>query len=448
MLPSQCKGLTNSPKGEASAADCKQACCDILDCTTWQWTSVKHPRENERCWIGHCKDPPTNNSQWIGAVAQTSNVSFKEFDWTFNDSSWQVIEVPHDFIITLPYSNTTGSRKTGYFPRSNAFYRKHFRLPSSWMGQQIYLRFEGVYKVATVYINGKYVRQYGGSDSAYTQFLVRLDNLTNVQYGASSPANVIAIHIDGSYGTEHWYSGAGLYRSVHLEHFAMVHVAYDSFFVPSTVQSVGATNQAKAAFRPQLTVVNGGAEAATDLAVHFTIFGAEGNNVGQTTVSVAHTIPPGGSLSVSGQVTVANATLWGVQNPYLYTVQAALTHQATALVDNMTVTTGVREFRWDADQGLFLNRERVKLRGFCHHDDFTVVPTPIWHLTNLLYYLNIWHLTNLLYYLNIWHLTNLLYLPYEYGLSSPIGRGYGHAGPRVALPRHAEQRGRQQRLEK
>ena len=70
---------------------------------------------------------------------------------------------------------------------------------------------------------------------------------------------------------------------------------------------------------------------------------------------------------------------------------------------------------------------------------------PYTHITNLLYYLNVRHLTNLLHYLNIRHLTNL---QYKYGICSPIGRGHGHAGPRVALPRHAEQRGRQQRLEK
>ena len=383
MLLQKCKGLTNSPKGQDSAAACKQACCDSLSCMAWQWTSAKHPREDERCWIGNCKDELFNNSAWIGAVVPKRNISFKEFEWAFNDASWEIVEAPHDFIITLPYSNTSGSHKTGYFPRSNAFYRKHFRLPSSWKGDQIYLRFEGVYKIATVYVNGNFVREYGGSDSAYTQFLVRLDNLTNVQFGTSSEANVIAIHIDGTYGTEHWYSGAGLYRSVHLEHFEAVHVAYDSFFVPSSVQSLHATIAGPVAiFQPQLTLENGGVTAASDLAVHFTILDDSGNIVGQTDVSKIHTIARGASLSVSGQVTVSNATLWGVGQPYLYTVQAAVTNAQGTTIDQVTVTTGVREFRWDADQGLYLNDERVKLRGFCHHDDFTGVgmamPDRVW----------------------------------------------------------------------
>ena len=50
----------------------------------------------------------------------------------YDDSAWPLVDAPHDYIVTQPFSNATGSKKTGYFPRSNAVYRKHFALPAAW----------------------------------------------------------------------------------------------------------------------------------------------------------------------------------------------------------------------------------------------------------------------------------------------------------------------------
>ena len=55
----------------------------------------------------------------------------------------------------------------------------------------------------------------GGSAAAYTEFTLRLDNRTELRYGPGQP-NLLAIYVDGTYGHEHWYAGAGLYRSVHM----------------------------------------------------------------------------------------------------------------------------------------------------------------------------------------------------------------------------------------
>jgi len=54
------------------------------------------------------------------------------------------VNAPHDFIIGMPYvanasecSKASGCTKfkDGFFPRSNGFYRKHFRLPASWAAE-------------------------------------------------------------------------------------------------------------------------------------------------------------------------------------------------------------------------------------------------------------------------------------------------------------------------
>ena len=110
-------------------------------------------------------------------------------------------------------------------------YRKHFTLPTEWRGDRVALRFEGVYKSAEVWINGHIIKSYGGSAGlggwsaeAYTEFEVRLDNLTSLTYGNGAKPNVIAIYVSGQPGNEHWYTGAGLYRSVHLIHSNLLHI--------------------------------------------------------------------------------------------------------------------------------------------------------------------------------------------------------------------------------
>ena len=68
---------------------------------------------------------------------------------------------------------------------AQSWYRKHWSLPSDWFTEAVAharaqsdssrtlaapfalnLRFEGIYKVATVYLNGKLVATYGGSSAA------------------------------------------------------------------------------------------------------------------------------------------------------------------------------------------------------------------------------------------------------------------------------------------
>jgi beta-galactosidase len=53
----------------------------------------------------------------------------------FDDSSWQVLDVPHDWAIYLTpvdLPNTSGA--TGFLQTGLAWYRKHFTLPPSLAG--------------------------------------------------------------------------------------------------------------------------------------------------------------------------------------------------------------------------------------------------------------------------------------------------------------------------
>ena len=261
----------------------------------------------------------------------------------------------------------------------DAVYRKHFALPSTWHGDRVSLHFEGVYKTAHVCINGALVKTYGGSAGtggwsaeAYTEFEVRLDNITSVSFNAP---NLIAIYVNGDPGNEHWYTGAGLYRSVQLVRTHLIHVDPLATYFPAVLATdirTGKNPHVPAAVHPTLGLVNDGTETVS-VEVRIQIFDSMhrlvSNSSSVVTVAAAST-----SSTTLPDIIVPSPVLWSIQNPHLYSVQTDLIHSVTgALLDSFTRTLGIRSVRWDYDSGFHLNGRNVKLRGFCHHDSFTGV---------------------------------------------------------------------------
>ena len=274
-------------------------------------------------------------------------------------------------------------------------YRKHFTLPGTWRGDHVALRFEGVYKSAQVWINGRTVKSYGGSAGrggwsaeAYTEFEVRLDNLTNLVFDGTN-SNVVAIYVNGEPGNEHWYTGAGLYRSVHLIHSKLLHIDPLSSYFPSVEVSTservaGDASASTATVQPQVGLVNH-ARIAMTVDVVARVLDAEGKLVGTASHTATAASKSENVIVRLPAITIISPHLWGIQTPYLYTVVTdVLDASSRQVLDSVNTTIGVRSIRWDYDHGFFLNGKNIKLRGFCHHDSFTGVgmamPDRVWLL--------------------------------------------------------------------
>lgn len=54
------------------------------------------------------------------------------------------------------------------------------------------------------------------------------------------------------------------------------------------------------------------------------------------------------------------------------TLQATVT-VGGAVVDSTNQSVGIRNLAWDAQRGLMVNEQRVKMRGACNHESFTGV---------------------------------------------------------------------------
>jgi hypothetical protein len=371
-----CQGLTNEPLAAGSAQACHDACCEAHDCFVWNFkANGTAPPVGSRCWMGQCQGPHhLNTPGWVSGVATIPDVPSGCANNT-NDSSWELVDLPHDYIITLPVAQNENPGG-GYFPRKSAVYRKHFVLPQTWQGDRISIYFEGVFKIASIFVNGNSISlPNNDSAHAYTGFEVRLDTESSISYGPSHP-NVIAVAVDGSRGSEHWYAGAGIYRSVHLIHTALTHLEPLSIYTPAVLSPPGAVRAgattADAVVKPVVKVVNDAPSTAA-ITVQVRVYEYCGTSVvGNSSTVLA--LAAGDEQAVAlPDITMREASLWSIQAPHLYVAQCIISDDTGKVLDQVNSTFGVRTTVWDADHGFTLNGDTVKLRGFCHHDDFTGV---------------------------------------------------------------------------
>ena len=134
---------------------------------------------------------------------------------------WQAVRLPHDAMLT-------GERRpdapaaTGYYPGGVWEYTKTFRAPEEWRDQRVTVLFEGAYRSAQVYVNDDLA---GGRPFGYSEFAIALDPFLRV-----GEDNTIRVELRAG-DDSRWYSGAGLYRNVHLIVTPLVHLALDGVVI-------------------------------------------------------------------------------------------------------------------------------------------------------------------------------------------------------------------------
>ncbi|GGM98638.1 glycoside hydrolase family 2 TIM barrel-domain containing protein [Streptomyces fuscichromogenes] len=263
------------------------------------------------------------------------------------------VRLPHDAMIeqrrTSPGGEVTMETAGGaYFPGGVFEYRKTFLVPEEFRGKRIFVEFEGVYRDATVYINGDYAgqRPYG-----YSHFRIDADRF--LRFGEE---NVIRVEAR-AHQDSRWYTGAGIYRDTWLLVGEVVRIAPDSLRV--TTPDIDGS---RAVVEVATDVVNDSIEVRT-LPVATEILDAAGTVVAGDVSKV--TVLPGESATVRQRLYVSSPALWSTASPTLYDCRVTLGD-----VDEEAVTFGMRTLQLDPQHGLRVNGETVNLRGACvHHDN-------------------------------------------------------------------------------
>jgi beta-galactosidase len=274
---------------------------------------------------------------------------------SFADAAWRTVDLPHDWSIeSKPEKDNPSGSGEGFFPGGVGWYRKAFHAPAEWKGKRVSVEFDGVYRDATVYLNG---HKLGTHPYGYTAFSFDLTPELSFE-----GANVLAVRVDNSaQPNSRWYSGSGIYRHVRVVVTEPVHVAHWGVFV-ATTEASGAS--AKVAIR---TRVANESSADSEVSVETVLFAKGGTRVGS--VESKQKIGPGGEEEAAQELSVAKPELWSPESPSMYSAVSTL-RKDEKVVDQLTTPFGIRTLAWSADKGLLLNGKAVKLTGgSVHHDN-------------------------------------------------------------------------------
>ena len=106
------------------------------------------------------------DEHWRFTRGDTSGAEQTRFD----DSTWSLVNLPHDWSIAGPFSQDHPSGGGGgYLPGGVGWYRKTFSLAQADLGKMVSIEFDGVYKNCNVWINGhlvSFTNMPGGSRQA------------------------------------------------------------------------------------------------------------------------------------------------------------------------------------------------------------------------------------------------------------------------------------------
>ena len=82
------------------------------------------------------------------------------------------------------------------------------------------------------------------------------------------------------------------------------------------------------------------------------------------------------SVTISTVITVKHAELWSIPRPFIYTLVTHLEQRdptnshTVQFLDSVNTTVGLRTAVFKENDGFHLNGQRVRLKGFCNHNDF------------------------------------------------------------------------------
>ena len=274
------------------------------------------------------------------------------------DGAWRKLDLPHDWAIEGPFRlELTG--ETGKLPwKGIGWYRKHFKVPATDSGKQIFLDFDGAMAYAQIWLNGQYV---GTWPYGYNSF--RMDLTPFVQFGKE---NIVAVRLDTEKWDSRWYPGAGIYRHVWIVKTSPVHVGHWGTFITTPQIS-----DASATVKMDLTIENQGKSAA-EATIQTVIHELDGKNKPGIKVatfkSVMLKLEAGKSSTINSEAKVNNPKRWDIKSPNRYVAKTTIA-VGGKIIETYNTPFGIRTTEFTARNGFLLNGRRVEIQGTCNHHD-------------------------------------------------------------------------------
>jgi len=256
-------------------------------------------------------------------------------------SAWATVQMPNEFA-SLGFQLT---------PNWEYPCRRIVRIPSDYRSSRIFLRFDGVYGHARVWVNGVYLREHCGGftswDAEITEHVTAGQDAELV-LGITDRSDDIS---QASYYAKH--SIAGILRSVTL-------FAVPRSFVSSLITEATLDSQYRNGVMHISATINGGFVGSAVLRLELT------GDDGKPVVLKPNEIPiDSRSKRTDIDIAVPAPKRWDSEHPNLYLLEAALTVDGT-VTEAIQRRIGFRTVQRAGNQ-LMVNGQPVKLRGVCRH---------------------------------------------------------------------------------
>lgn len=291
--------------------------------------------------------------------AQKKGESEKWFAPEYDDSTWEVVSVPHTWNVMEKYSKFNGL----------AWYRYQLTVPETLQDMHLRLRFQAVFYLARIWVNGVYVGEHEGG---YTPFEFDVSALLK-----PGQANLITVQVDNKIGPVRipaelrtgwsfdWWNYGGIVRSVSLEATNLVYITGQKIVVMPRLTGMDEADQAEITSTVEIENISQG---QFDGLVNFSILQEDTRQVvfdsGQ---GEAVSIAPGQTFSLKLSTTITDPKLWHFDHPNLYVLVVSVKKDGQE-VHHLESIFGIRSVELKNGQ-MILNGEPVRLVGVTRHAD-------------------------------------------------------------------------------
>ena len=336
----------------------------------------------DRGWkfaFGNAADPAKDfgcGTEYFNYLTKANSIhNTGPYSMKFDDSGWEPVDVPHDFVVRLPFSaeasHSHGYKTVGWkYPETSVgWYRRTFRLDSLDRGKHVAITFDGIFRDSRVWVNGFYC---GGEPSGYLSQTYDITDYAN--FGGE---NVVCVRADATLEEGWFYEGGGIYRHVWLTTTSPLHIAQDGISISTTFRK----GYSRALLNVRTDLFNASHDTVRG-SVRYSVLDAEGRQIAATTDEGNPTrrlrfLPMQTRRSAFQYIIpIDNPQLWSPDTPYLYTLVAEVIVGGKT-VDNKAVRFGVRDVVFDKDRGLLLNGKPLKIKGVNMHQDHAGVGAAI-----------------------------------------------------------------------
>jgi hypothetical protein len=277
----------------------------------------------------------------------------KTVEWQFfcssgmNSGKWTTIAVPSCWEQQGFGAYNYGHDKFEKRLNETGTYKYKFDVPSIWKNREVVIVFDGVMTDAEVKINGKLAGPI--HQGAFYQFKYDISKLLN--FGKVNELEVfVKKHSDNltvsraEREADFWVFG-GIFRPVFLEVKPI-----------ENIQRVAVDAKANGDFNADVYLSN--YKKASRVEVE--IVSASGKTEGSFDAKAI-----GAVTRVTGKMT--NPATWNPEFPNLYTAVFKLMDKNNQVIHQMTKRIGFRTIEVRAEDGIYVNNVRVKMKGVCRH---------------------------------------------------------------------------------